>query len=280
MQDKLALEANVAWRLLADAADRMLTGELSFLDGARVILAHRRSARIPEDDPDIAAFVAVESETDHLPVGAQRRYWSNEALHEKASDVARAEAWARKTADAEAQALLMRFAERSGCRDRLCSRQLLRRRVFFDTYHQNFGPASSALQRSRRRVTCPCCGYPTLDGRAAYEICFLCWWEDDGQDDDNARQVLAGPNQRYSLCEARENFARYKLMHPPDRETRVGGADSLDEIGAKQQVLDAFDQMMCTSETEHHALWEIARVGEHQLHRLVKTRRGRRSEFS
>jgi hypothetical protein len=35
-------------------------------------------------------------------------------------------------------------------------------------------------------VTCPCCGYPTLRSRDAYDICELCNWEDDGQDADSA----------------------------------------------------------------------------------------------
>src|SRR5579863_7304160 len=30
-------------------------------------------------------------------------------------------------------------------------------------------------------IVCPCCGYPTLTDRDAYEICCLCNWEDDGQ---------------------------------------------------------------------------------------------------
>ena len=33
--------------------------------------------------------------------------------------------------------------------------------------------------------TCPCCGYPTLTERAGYEVCRICAWEDDGQDNHN-----------------------------------------------------------------------------------------------
>ena len=40
-----------------------------------------------------------------------------------------------------------------------------------------------------KRITCPCCGYPTLTGPRLYEICELCWWEDDGQDDPHANEV-------------------------------------------------------------------------------------------
>ncbi|WP_171099328.1 CPCC family cysteine-rich protein [Ruegeria sp. HKCCD7255] len=29
---------------------------------------------------------------------------------------------------------------------------------------------------------CPCCRLPTLRERGNYEICMVCWWEDNGQD--------------------------------------------------------------------------------------------------
>jgi hypothetical protein len=55
---------------------------------------------------------------------------------------------------------------------------------------------------------CPCCGHVTLDERGSYEICPVCFWEDDGQDDHDADRVRGGPNQRLSLTQARRNFAR------------------------------------------------------------------------
>ncbi|MFE1312539.1 CPCC family cysteine-rich protein [Streptomyces sp. NPDC058755] len=53
---------------------------------------------------------------------------------------------------------------------------------------------------------CPCCGFLTLDERGCFEICPVCFWEDDGQDDDDADRVRGGPNGRLSLTEARRNF--------------------------------------------------------------------------
>src|SRR4051794_35124437 len=54
---------------------------------------------------------------------------------------------------------------------------------------------------------CPCCGYITLPERGSYELCPICFWEDDGQDDHDAEQVRRGPNGNLSLAEARRNFA-------------------------------------------------------------------------
>lgn len=57
-------------------------------------------------------------------------------------------------------------------------------------------------------LPCPCCGYLTLTEAVAYEICPVCCWEDDGQDDPRADEVWGGPNGRLSLTAARENFRR------------------------------------------------------------------------
>ncbi|WP_433180621.1 CPCC family cysteine-rich protein [Actinoallomurus sp. CA-150999] len=56
---------------------------------------------------------------------------------------------------------------------------------------------------------CPCCGYHTLDERGMYEICPVCFWEDDGQDEHDADEVRGGPNRGLSLTQARRNFATF-----------------------------------------------------------------------
>ena len=55
---------------------------------------------------------------------------------------------------------------------------------------------------------CPCCSYVTLSQRGYHEICPVCFWNDDGQDDDDADEVRGGPNRGLSLTEARRNFRR------------------------------------------------------------------------
>lgn len=56
---------------------------------------------------------------------------------------------------------------------------------------------------------CPCCGCRTLAERAGYEICPVCFWEDDGQDSHDADEVRGGPNGSLSLTQARENFREF-----------------------------------------------------------------------
>ncbi len=61
---------------------------------------------------------------------------------------------------------------------------------------------------------CPCCGYRTLSQRNEYEICLVCFWEDDGQEDADADVVRGGPNRRLSLTAARDNYKRIAVADP------------------------------------------------------------------
>lgn len=56
---------------------------------------------------------------------------------------------------------------------------------------------------------CPCCKHRTLSARAEHEVCPVCFWEDDGQDEDEADVVRGGPNGRLSLSAARANYAAF-----------------------------------------------------------------------
>jgi len=69
-------------------------------------------------------------------------------------------------------------------------------------------------------VRCPCCGYTTLHERAGYEICILCAWEDDGQDDPRASEVWGGPNADLSLTEARSNFRDHRSIYRVGEDPR------------------------------------------------------------
>src|SRR4051812_38479262 len=57
-------------------------------------------------------------------------------------------------------------------------------------------------------LRCPCCGCNTLGERGGFEICPVCFWEDDGQDDYDADVVRGGPNGLLSLLQARANYLR------------------------------------------------------------------------
>lgn len=62
--------------------------------------------------------------------------------------------------------------------------------------------------------SCPCCGYNTIGERGNYDICKVCWWEDDGQDNMHSEKVMGGPNYGISLVMGRYNFLVYGLYDP------------------------------------------------------------------
>ncbi len=75
---------------------------------------------------------------------------------------------------------------------------------------------------------CPCCGYYTFleVDRGMYDICPVCFWEDDSEQEKNPN--YAGGANRVSLIEARKNYIKYgactkdMVIHcrPPKEEER------------------------------------------------------------
>jgi hypothetical protein len=79
--------------------------------------------------------------------------------------------------------------------------------AWFEQYCDTLDNASVIAERRKgERYRCPCCRYRTLFSRGHFEICPVCFWEDDGQDDHDADIVRGGPNGSLSLTAARANF--------------------------------------------------------------------------
>jgi cysteine-rich CPCC protein/uncharacterized protein DUF2442 len=89
-----------------------------------------------------------------------------------------------------------------------------------------------AATRPQKSFQCPCCKFKTFYGRGEDEICPVCFWHDDGQDEPDADRALDGPN-RLSLRDAQGNFARIGAIEeryrsharpplPDEREANVG----------------------------------------------------------
>ena len=84
---------------------------------------------------------------------------------------------------------------------------------------------------------CPCCFFATLPARGWNEICPVCFWEDDGQDDHDADEVRGGPNYELSLTAARKNFAAFgacdlrsmKHVRAPAKMELAGRRETLEQ---------------------------------------------------
>jgi len=62
------------------------------------------------------------------------------------------------------------------------------------------------MSRNGNKYTCPCCGYKTLPEKppGTFNICDICFWEDDGYQLDNP-DYEGGANHP-SLRQAQKNF--------------------------------------------------------------------------
>jgi len=91
-------------------------------------------------------------------------------------------------------------------------------RVRRDFFQKNFD-LKIGLQRTDvnsaevLKNSCPVCGYLTLDERNTFDICGICFWEDDGIDDFEENEE-SGPNHM-TLKEGRLIFqeAKSKLLN-------------------------------------------------------------------
>lgn len=62
---------------------------------------------------------------------------------------------------------------------------------------------------SNGKLACPCCRCFTLSEIGGYEICPVCFWEDDGTDGDHP----FAPNA-VELSEARDNYLAIGVSEP------------------------------------------------------------------
>jgi hypothetical protein len=91
-------------------ARAILKGELGIIEGARLL-----STLAPDlvadwkVDPDFLVLAALDSETDDLPVGAQRKLWDATALAERDATVSQIEGEARQNVEAACRNILRRF---------------------------------------------------------------------------------------------------------------------------------------------------------------------------
>jgi hypothetical protein len=90
-------------------ARRALNREMSAIAAARELAALRHRVAAGDDDSDFLVCVAIDSETDALPLGPVRQYWAADALAKKDADIAEAEVWAMEVGEAAFHNIARRF---------------------------------------------------------------------------------------------------------------------------------------------------------------------------
>ena len=84
------------------------------------------------------------------------------------------------------------------------SEELAQRKAWFKEYTTGQDDQPEGLP-----LRCPCCYCRTLSERGSFDICPICYWEDDGQDEYDADVLRGGPNGNLSLTRARLNYEKF-----------------------------------------------------------------------
>jgi hypothetical protein len=110
MTDEAQLQQTVrdALVLAAQTARDMLQGNLSFIEGSRVLAKTAYTAGL-DRDPDFVTMIAIDSETDSLPVERVRTLWDAGALSRIEDEITKAEEWARKCRETACRSIVDRF---------------------------------------------------------------------------------------------------------------------------------------------------------------------------
>lgn len=139
------------------------------------------------------------------------------------------------------------------------------RRNLFDKY---------LIEKQIELHTCPGCGYPTLTERGGYEICCVCNWEDDNQDDKEADEIWGGPNYEFSLTENRLNIGEQLATIA----AAIGGRINDDPLivlsilsDHDTKVSKLFKAVPDNADLNHSIFKEYKEKGQELLRQLVTT---------
>ena len=91
----------------------MLDGALGIIEGSRRLNDLRAAIGIYHLDEDFVGFVAIDSETETLPIGEARELWNKEALVQQDRKVEEAERLYRDGVFKDCRKLIARFGEPS-----------------------------------------------------------------------------------------------------------------------------------------------------------------------
>ncbi len=108
--------------------------------------------------------------------------------------------------------------------------------------------------------SCPCCGRRTIAERGRYDICTVCWWEDDGMDNNDA-DIASSPNYGISLTQARYNFIKFGIYDPRRQDLLAKTEPKFKyELGREFKLIDNIDgshnDYYVVEKNEQNTLWK------------------------
>lgn len=95
---------------VANTARMILDRQINLVEGAWRLSALRHDVSRKDFDDDFMLFVAIASETDHIPVGEVRKQYSPDALRKAEAEIAEAEKLYHAQAEVACEKLIARFS--------------------------------------------------------------------------------------------------------------------------------------------------------------------------
>ena len=102
-------DVSAARKRVGELASDMLKERISFIEGARELSSLRFDAAADENDVDFMVFVGIDSESDHLPIGDQKKLWSSESLLKLQPEIDETVDWAKRVGKDACISLSKRF---------------------------------------------------------------------------------------------------------------------------------------------------------------------------
>lgn len=91
--------------------EKMLAGKTPYIEGSIIVLRLKTQLNgLADHDEDFSAFEAIASETDHLPLEAQRQFWDGAALKRLEPEYEKTQIWADSFARTYCENLISRFS--------------------------------------------------------------------------------------------------------------------------------------------------------------------------
>jgi hypothetical protein len=81
---------------IEETLNLMLTGQVSYIEGARIVNGWSHEAGFDRLSEPFVTFVAIDSETDAVPIGKVRDLWAADAVAKHLAEWESAEAWAQQ----------------------------------------------------------------------------------------------------------------------------------------------------------------------------------------
>jgi len=124
-------------------------------------------------------------------------------------------------------------------------------------------------------TTCPGCSFPSFSEDWSHNICIVCNWQHDGQDDPYANEIWGGPNYELSLTENRLNICRTLK----EKSEKIGGkineapSEILEIFKAHRHRMDSFDEDKMMNALRNSPIWkEWDEASKEILNDLVKNK--------